>query len=79
MLSAIIPKEKVLEVLQELEPERWSEVLDFIGYLKYQTKKASTDLRHNLAILDALIAETAVGLDVPLATFNENIMELSLV
>jgi predicted nucleic acid-binding protein len=28
-------------------------------------------LSHNLGILDALIAETAVGLDVKLATFNE--------
>jgi predicted nucleic acid-binding protein len=28
-------------------------------------------LSHNLGILDALIAETAVGLDVELATFNE--------
>lgn len=31
---------------------------------------AAYHLSHNLGILDALIAETAVGLDVELATFN---------
>jgi predicted nucleic acid-binding protein len=32
---------------------------------------ATSHLRHALGILDALIAETAVGLGVALATFND--------
>ena len=30
-----VTQEQVLEELRDLEPSRWSEVLDFIGYLKH--------------------------------------------
>ena len=30
-------EQQVLKELRDLEPERWFEVLDFIGYLKHLT------------------------------------------
>jgi hypothetical protein len=37
MLSTLINEEDILLALRQLEPQRWFEVLDFIGYLRSQT------------------------------------------
>jgi hypothetical protein len=37
MLSTIIKEEDILTALRQLEPRRWFEVMDFIGYLRNQT------------------------------------------
>lgn len=34
-----VTEERVLEELQDLDPERWFEVLDFIGYLKERSSR----------------------------------------
>ena len=34
MSTKEVTKEQILEELAELQPERWPEVLDFIGYLR---------------------------------------------
>jgi hypothetical protein len=36
MQSATVTEQEVLAKLKELEPGKWTEVLDFIGYLKHR-------------------------------------------
>lgn len=42
-----------------------------IGRIVHGRSLISASITYNIGILDALIAETAVGLNVRLATFNE--------
>jgi len=35
MITARVTQKQILEELRSLEPNRWFEVLDFIGYLKH--------------------------------------------
>jgi hypothetical protein len=39
MFTESVTQQKVLEELKDLEPSRWFEVLDFIGFLKEQTSR----------------------------------------
>jgi predicted nucleic acid-binding protein len=78
-----LPGLVVLELLQgcrnQLEQQKLEKVLR--AYPRYWPTQADCEralndyasyhLSHHLGILDALIAETAVGLGVELATFNE--------
>ena len=34
MQTSVVTERQIIYELQNLEPEKWSEVLDFIGYLK---------------------------------------------
>jgi hypothetical protein len=36
MQSISVTERQIIHELQNLEPEKWSEVLDFIGYLKHR-------------------------------------------
>ena len=40
MQTSVVTKRQIIYELQNLDPEKWSEVLDFIGYLKH--RKAET-------------------------------------
>ena len=40
MQPNVVTERQIIYELQNLEPEKWSEVLDFIGYLKH--RKATT-------------------------------------
>ena len=39
MPAESVTQQQVLEELQKLEPNRWSEVLDFIGFLKERVRR----------------------------------------
>jgi len=39
----VVSEEQVLDELQDLDPSRWSEVLDFIGYLKEKGSREQVD------------------------------------
>ncbi|MCI0398123.1 MAG: hypothetical protein L0332_27785 [Chloroflexi bacterium] len=59
---ANVTEEQILEELRELEPEKWFEVSDFIGYLKYrESRKPAADELHPFTALDLLQSEL-VGL-----------------
>jgi len=40
MQTIVVTERQIIYELQNLDPEKWSEVLDFIGYLKH--RKAAT-------------------------------------
>ena len=59
MQSAAVTEQEVLARLKELEPGRWAEVLDFIGYLKHRadfSKKVQSHSR-DLTARDLLDSE----------------------
>lgn len=57
-----VTEERVLEELQDLDPERWFEVLDFIGYLKERDSRQ--EVRAGMRKLTArdLLESKIVGL-----------------
>ena len=56
-----VTQEQVLEELMELEPSRWFEVLDFIGYLKERGRQSAGDGPSELTARNLLESEL-VGL-----------------
>jgi len=40
VISAAVAKDHILDGLRGLEPSRWLEILDFIGYLKASRQRA---------------------------------------
>jgi hypothetical protein len=47
MQSAAVTEQEVLAELKELEPGKWAEVLDFIGYLKHRASTSRKDQAHS--------------------------------
>ncbi|OAD20666.1 hypothetical protein THIOM_003615 [Candidatus Thiomargarita nelsonii] len=42
MASEIVSEEQILEELHQLSPTKWSEILNFITFLKYQSQLEGT-------------------------------------
>ena len=40
MQTIVVTERQIIYELQNLDPEKWSEVLDFIGYLKHRKAAA---------------------------------------
>jgi hypothetical protein len=60
MSTTEVTQDQILGALQELEPERWSEVLTFIGYLRSISKHGKVE-RRQLTARD-LLQSGLVGL-----------------
>jgi hypothetical protein len=57
-----ITEERVLEELQDLDPERWFEVLDFIGYLKERGSRHKARARTRELTARDLLESKIIGL-----------------
>jgi hypothetical protein len=58
MSDTKVKEEEILSALRSLEPERWFEVLDFIGYLKHRTTELPKTSRvHSLTARELLSSE----------------------
>jgi hypothetical protein len=57
-----VTKQQVLEELQDLEPNRWFEVLDFIGFLKERTSREQAEFDTQQLTARALLQSEVVGL-----------------
>jgi hypothetical protein len=62
MTIGTVTKEKILEELYELEPIRWFEVLDFIGYLKHRAASEQPQARLQEMTARDLLQSELVGL-----------------
>lgn len=62
MTAERVTPEQVLEELQDLEPGRWFEVVDFIGYLKEQTNRERAGLGPRQLTARDLLQSEVVGL-----------------
>ena len=62
MTAERVTQEQVLEELQDLEPGRWFEVVDFIGYLKAQTNRERAGLGSRELTARDLLQSEVVGL-----------------
>ena len=47
MQTSAVTERQIIYELQNLEPEKWSEVLDFIGYLKHRKAAAKKVQPHS--------------------------------
>ena len=47
MQTIVVTERQIIYELQNLEPEKWSEVLDFIGYLKHRKAAAKKVQPHS--------------------------------
>lgn len=45
MSTREVTRDQILDELHGLEPERWAEVLDFIGYLRSVSQRAQSERR----------------------------------
>ena len=62
MATGMVSQKQILEELRGLEPGRWSEVLDFIGYLKHRVpQEPAQSFPRELTARDLLQSEL-VGL-----------------
>lgn len=57
-----VTEKHVLEELSDLEPSRWSEVLDFIGYLKEQARRGRSSPGTSELTARGLLESRIVGL-----------------
>lgn len=57
-----VTPQRVLEELQDLEPDRWFEVLDFIAFLKKQASRERAGLGPRELTARALLQSGVVGL-----------------
>jgi hypothetical protein len=62
MTTERVTQEQVLEELQDLEPDRWFEVVDFIGYLKQRTGRERAALGPRELTARDLLQSEVVGL-----------------
>lgn len=62
MQSPGVTQQQVLEELEDLEPSRWFEVLDFIGFLKEQTSRERKEHSPRPLTARALLDSEVVGL-----------------
>jgi hypothetical protein len=58
----VVSEEQVLDELQDLDPSRWSEVLDFIGYLKEKGSREQVDAGTRELTARDLLQSGLVGL-----------------
>jgi len=57
-----VTQQQVLEELQDLEPNRWFEVLDFIGFLKERPSREQTESSPQPLTARTLLQSEVVGL-----------------
>lgn len=62
MFTERVTQQQVLEELQSLEPSRWSEVLDFIGYLKEKAIREQAESGPQELTARVLLQSEVVGL-----------------
>jgi hypothetical protein len=62
MTTERVTQEQVLEELQDLEPGRWFEVVDFIGYLKQRASRERAELGPRELTARDLLQSEVVGL-----------------
>ena len=62
MFTDEVTREQILEELRDLEPGRWSEVLDFIGYLKQRSALAQAQPHSRELTARDLLQSDLVGL-----------------
>lgn len=62
MFAERVTQQQVLEELQSLEPSRWSEVLDFIGYLKEKAIREQAESGPQELTARVLLQSEVVGL-----------------
>ena len=62
MSTESVTQQQVLEELQDLEPNRWVEVLDFIGFLKQRTDRDQAESGLKQLTARALLQSEVVGL-----------------
>lgn len=62
MTTERVTREQVLEELQDLEPGRWFEVVDFIGYLKQRASRERAELGPRELTARDLLQSEIVGL-----------------
>jgi hypothetical protein len=62
MSTQSVTQRQVLEELQDLEPSRWFEVLDFIGFLKERTGRQQVESAPQQLTARALLQSEIVGL-----------------
>lgn len=61
MKTQTLTKRQLFEELSDLEPSRWEEVLDFIGYLKYRQSEPGPTRAQEMTARD-LLQSDLVGL-----------------
>ena len=57
-----VTQQQVLEELQDLEPSRWFEVVNFIGYLKERAGRQQGESHLQVLTASALLQSEVVGL-----------------
>lgn len=57
-----VSQERIIEELRDLEPSRWHEVLDFIGYLKHLTNLERAQTRPRKMTAHDLLQSDLVGI-----------------
>jgi hypothetical protein len=62
MTVARVTQEQILDELGDLDPGRWFEVLDFIGYLKHRATPERTQTRLRELTARELLQSELVGL-----------------
>jgi hypothetical protein len=63
MQTMVVTERQIINELQNLEPEKWSEVLDFIGYLKHRKAAAKKAQPHSQDLTaQGLLQSGLVGL-----------------
>jgi len=62
MATGRVTQKQILEELRSLEPSRWSEVLDFIGYLKHRATSERVPAHSQELTACALLQSELVGL-----------------
>ena len=62
MTTGSVTQQQVLEELQDLEPNRWSEVLDFIGFLKERARREAAEFGPQPLTARALLQSDVVGM-----------------
>ena len=62
MATGKVTQRQILEELRGLEPGRWFEVLDFIGYLKHRARLGGAQARSRELTARELLGSELVGL-----------------
>jgi hypothetical protein len=62
MSTGSVTQQQVLEELQDLEPNRWFEVLDFIGFLKERASREPAESGSKPLTARTLLQSEVVGL-----------------
>ena len=61
-MAILIQEEQMLDELHKLAPERWSEVLEFIRYLRYKSKRKTDSSISNRMTANDLLNSEIVGI-----------------